>query len=79
MFPEVHGKDEYLQAVQVLAPRFRFFGTFIPGNENAARSAICIHKDLLPEDASVTHTVWATKSSDCQRPFRTGAFLEAFR
>ena len=22
---EVHGKDEYLQAIQVLAPRFRFF------------------------------------------------------
>ena len=32
---EVHGKDDYLQAIQVLAPRFRFFGTFIPGNENA--------------------------------------------
>ena len=26
---EVHGKDEYLQAIQVLAPRFRFFGTFL--------------------------------------------------
>ena len=25
---EVHGKDEYLQPIQVLAPRFRFFGTF---------------------------------------------------
>ena len=24
---EVHGKDEYLQAIQVLAPRFRFFCT----------------------------------------------------
>ena len=32
---EVHGKDEYLQALQVLAPRFRFFGTLIPENENA--------------------------------------------
>ena len=32
---EVHGKDEYLQAIRVLAPRFRFFGTFIPDNENA--------------------------------------------
>ena len=30
---EVHGKDEFLQAIQVLAPRFRFFCTFIPGNE----------------------------------------------
>ena len=52
---EVHGKDEYLQAVQVLAPRSRFFGTFIPGNENAGGSALCIHKDLLLEDAIVTH------------------------
>ena len=54
---EVHGKDEYLQAMQVLAPRFRFFGTFIPGNEDAGGSAICIHKDLLPEDAIVTHMI----------------------
>ena len=28
MSPGVHGKDEYLQAIQVLAPRFKFFGTF---------------------------------------------------
>ena len=34
-----------------------FFGTFIPGNENAGRSAICIHKDLLPEEANVTHLI----------------------
>ena len=54
---EVQGKDEYLQAVQVLAPRFRFFGTFNPGNENAGGSAICIHKELLPEDAIVTHMI----------------------
>ena len=40
---EVHGKDDYLQAIQVLAPRFRSFGTFFPENENAGRSAICIH------------------------------------
>ena len=54
---EVHGKDEYLQAIQVLAPRFRFFGTFISDNEHAGRSAICIHRDLLPEKAIVTHLV----------------------
>ena len=54
---EVHGKDEYLQAIQVLAPRFRFFGTFVPDNENAGGSAICIHRDLLPEEAFVTHLV----------------------
>ena len=52
---EVHGKDEYLQAIQVLAPRFWFFGTFIPVNENAGGSAICIHRDILPEEAIVTH------------------------
>ena len=39
------------------APRFRLFGTFIPGNENAGGSAICIHKDLLPEDAIVSHVI----------------------
>ena len=26
---EVHGKNEFLQAIQVWAPRFRLFGTFI--------------------------------------------------
>ena len=36
----MHGKDEYLQAVQVLAPRLRFFGIFVLGNENAGGSAI---------------------------------------
>ena len=41
---EVHGKDEFLQATQVSAPlvSFFFFGTFIPGNENAGSSAICM-------------------------------------
>ena len=29
---EVHGRDDYLQAIQVLAPRFRFFGIFILDN-----------------------------------------------
>ena len=52
---EVHGKDEYLQAIQVLAPRFWFLGAFFPGNENARGSAICSHKDILPEEAIVTH------------------------
>ena len=54
---EVHGKNEYLQAIQVLAPQFRFFGTFIADNENAGGSAICIHRDLLPEEATVTHLI----------------------
>ena len=54
---EVHGRVEYLQAIQVLAPRFRFFVTFITGNEYAGRSAICIHKELLPEDAIEAHMI----------------------
>ena len=54
---EVHGKNEFLQAIQVWAPRFRLFGTFMPGNENAEGSATCIHEDPLPEDAVVTHVI----------------------
>ena len=34
-----------------------FFGTFIPDKENAGGSAIGIHKELLPEDAIVTHMI----------------------
>ena len=29
---ETHGKDEFLQAIQVLVPQFRLFGTFVPNN-----------------------------------------------
>ena len=54
---EVHGKDEFLQGIQVLAPRFRLYDTLKPGNANAGGSARCIHKDLLPGDALVTHVV----------------------
>ena len=54
---EVHGKDEFLQAIQVLAPRFRLFGTFLPDDENAGGSAMCIHKGLLPEEAIVTRMI----------------------
>ena len=52
---KVHGMDEYLQAIQVLAPRFRFFGPF-SGNENAGVSAFCIHRDF-PEEVIVTHLI----------------------
>ena len=41
----------------MLAARFRFFGTLIPENENAGGSAICIHRDLVPEEAIVTHLI----------------------
>ena len=34
------------------------FWYFFPENENAGGSAICIHKDLVPEEAIVTH--WVT-------------------
>ena len=47
---EVHWKDEFLQ-------RFKLVDTFILGNENAGGSAICIHKDFLPEGAIVTHMI----------------------
>ena len=51
------GRMRFLQAIQVWAPRFKLFGTFILGNENPGVSATCIHKDLLPEDAFVTHVI----------------------
>ena len=54
---EVHGKDEFLQDIQVLAPQFRSCGTFLPVNENAGGSAICIHRDLLLDEAIVTHLI----------------------
>ena len=54
---ETHGKDEFLQAIQVLAPRFRLYGTSIPNNANAGGSGTCIHKDLLPDEALVTRVV----------------------
>ena len=41
----------------MLAPRFRFFGIFFPENENAGGSAICIHRDLVPEEDIVTHFI----------------------
>ena len=33
------------------------FGTIFPENENVGRSAICIHGDILPEEAVVTHLI----------------------
>ena len=54
---EVHGKDEFLQAIQVWAPRFSLYGTFLPGKLNTGGSAMCIHKDLLPDGAVLTHVI----------------------
>ena len=36
---------------------FSFFGTFTPDNEHAGGSAFCLHRDLLPEEALVTHSI----------------------
>ena len=52
---ETHGKDEFLQAVQVLFPQFRLFGTFPLNKVNAGGSAIFIHKNLMPDGAIVNH------------------------
>ena len=52
---ETHGKEEFLQALQVLHTQFRMFGTFVFENVNAGGSAIFFHKNLLPDRAIVTH------------------------
>ena len=54
---EVHGKDEFLQAIQVLGPRFRLFGAFLPDNENAGGSAICIHRNHFVNIRSGQHSL----------------------
>ena len=63
---EVHGKDEYLQAFQVLVPRFRFFGTW--------RGSCDTFHYLSKPWSFCEHTIWTTQP--CQRAFRTGAYLE---
>ena len=50
-------RDEFLQVIQVVAPRFRLFGTILPDNVKAGGSAICIHWDLLLDEAIVTHFI----------------------
>ena len=47
VFKKLMERMKILQAVQVLAPRFRLYGTSIPNIVNAGGSALCIHKDLL--------------------------------
>ena len=54
---ETHGKDVFLQAIQVLVSLFRLCGTFIPDDVNAGGSATCIHKSLLPDGAIVAQMV----------------------
>ena len=52
---DAHRENQRYLSVLVSAPRSGFFGTFILGKESAGGSAKCIHRDLLPEDAIVTH------------------------
>ena len=48
---EVHGKDEFFQAIQVLAPRFRLFGSFLLDNENT-------RENLEAREAEVSTLPW---------------------
>ena len=54
---QIHEKDEFLHAFQVLVPQFRFDGTLKPHKVNADGSAVCIHKNLLLDGGMVTHVV----------------------
>ena len=45
---EVHGKEEFLQALQVLAPRYKFLGTF---QSFASTKIFCL------KNAIVTHMI----------------------
>ena len=84
---EVHGKDEFLQAIQVLSPRFRLFCTFLPDNENAGESAICIQRTFCPKRLlwhiwlliGAVIALWRFElggtASFCQRPSRTWTCL----
>ena len=54
---ETHGKDGFLQALQVLQTQFRMFGTFMLDNAHAGGSGMFIRKNLLPDRAAVTHEV----------------------
>ena len=58
VFKKFMGRMIFYQAIQVLAPQFRLFGTFVPNSLNAGGSAVCIiHKNLLLDGAIVTHVV----------------------
>ena len=51
------GNMNFYKPFRYWPPHFRVYGTFIPNNLNAGRSAICIHENLLPEGAIVAHVV----------------------
>ena len=50
-----HGRDEFLQPVQVLHTQFRLFGTFMWNNGNASGSVLCIRKKIFSHHAVVSH------------------------
>ena len=52
---ETHGKDEFMQPLQVLQTQFRMFGTFMSDNAHAGGSGMFIRKNLLPDRVAVTH------------------------
>ena len=80
---EVHGKDEFLQAIQVLVPHFQFSGIFLPDNENVEGSAICIHEDVSHvntcqgRDHLLNIRSGPHNPRFCQRPFLTWTYFEA--
>ena len=64
---ETLGKDEFLQALQVLHTQFRMFRTFVTDNVNAAGSAIFIPEHILSDHAVVTHDVTCQGRDDIIR------------
>ena len=58
----MHGKDEFPSGYSSVGPQFLLFGTFLPDNENAGISAICIHRDF-PFSAPFCNSVTTTTGS----------------
>ena len=52
---KMHGKDEFVQALQVLHTQFRMFCLFVLGNVLADR--LFFHENLLPDHAIVTRVM----------------------
>ena len=54
---ETHGKDEFLQSIQVPHTQFRMFDSFVQDKVNAGGSAIFIHQNVPPDHAIVSHEI----------------------
>ena len=83
---EVHGKNEFLQAIQMCGLRdsdylVRSFPTMRMQEDQlfaSIRTFYCFTCNYLPWPRSYCeHTVWAKKFGDRQRPLRAGAYPEA--